>query len=663
VVGVALVAMPAIGAPARAQDTTQAWQIIQPPQSSLVFARDGSLIGELGRELRTSVSLKTLPKYLPQAFIAVEDQRFYEHDGVDIIGIGGAIKDIVGGRPRGASTITQQLVGNMHPTIVDRSDKSLGRKLREQGAAREMEKHYGKEQILEAYLNQISFGHGWFGVETAARRYFGKGAARLTLAEAATLAAMPKGPALYDPIRYPDRVRQRRNTVLELMVEQKYISRAEATVAKREPVRTVPNTGLAVVAPYAVDAARRFAEQAGIPVMSGGYRIYTTVDVALQGDAAAALLAGTARVEARDGYSRPTLAKHAKGRPDYLQGAVVALDAQSGDVLALVGGRDYAESPFNRAVNAQRQPGSSFKPIVYAAAVADSIPPNEIVYDTALAIAMDNRTVYRPRNADGEFLGPMTMRDAMAHSRNPVAVQLAMRIGMDSIAALASRMGLETTVAPFPSSAIGASAVHPLDFVATFTAFANNGAAVEPRLIRRIEDRAGRTVLAPGAREPEQVLDPGVAFIVRDMMRDVVERGTARSVRGYVPSEIPVAGKTGTTDDNTDVWFVGMTPELVAGVWLGFDRPATIAPGAAGGSLAAPIWGDMIARYYKGRSAGAWNPPEDVVAVQLDRATGQPPTELTPPDRIYTEYFLAGTEPGAVRLDPWSIFSRGPITW
>ncbi|HJU88727.1 MAG TPA: PBP1A family penicillin-binding protein, partial [Gemmatimonadaceae bacterium] len=648
---------------AQDSDNVEPWRIITPAQSSLVYARDGSLIGEFGRQLRTSISIRTLPKYVPQAFVAVEDQRFYQHDGVDIVGIGGALKDMVGGKPRGASTITQQLVGNMHPTIVDRTDRSLGRKLREQAAAREMEKHYSKEQILEAYLNQISFGHGWYGIETASRRYFGKSASRLTLAEAAALASMPKGPAIYDPIKYPDRVRQRRNVVLQLMVEQKYISRAEAERAKKEPVRAVPNNGLAVQAPYAVDAARRMAEQAGVPVMTGGFKIYTTIDPNLQGAASDALLAGTARVEARPGYSRPTLAKHEKGKPDYLQGAVIALDATSGDVLALVGGRDFSESPFNRATQALRQPGSSFKPLVYARAIADSIAPNEIVSDTAIAISMDNRTVYRPKNADGEFLGPLTLREALVHSRNPVAVQLAQRITMDSVAALASNVGLETPVSRFPAAAIGASEVHPLDFVATFTTFANNGAAVEPRLIRRVEDRSGRTVLAPGARDPVQVLDPGVAFIVRDMMRDVVERGTAKSVRSYVPGEIPVAGKTGTTDDNTDVWFVGMTPEIVAGVWLGFDRPATIAPGAAGGTLAAPIWGDMIARAYRERHSGSWNPPENVVAVDLDRVTGLPADDLTPPERRYTEYFLSGTEPGGVRLNPWAVFSWGPITW
>jgi 1A family penicillin-binding protein len=658
----AAAALPSL-ALAQDSDGVEPWQIVTPPQSSLVFARDGSLIGEFGKQLRTSISIRTLPRYVPQAFVAVEDHRFYQHDGVDIVGIGGALKDMVGGKPRGASTITQQLVGNMHPTIVDRTDRSIGRKLREQAAAREMEKHYTKEQILEAYLNQISFGHGWHGIETAARRYFGKSASRLTLAEAAALAAMPKGPAIYDPIKYPDRVRQRRNVILDLMVEQKHISRADANAAKKEPVRAVPNNGLAATAPYAVDAARRFAEQAGVPVMNGGFRLYTTIDPGLQESATAALLAGTARVEARAGYSRPTLAKHQKGEPDYLQGAVVALDATSGDVLALVGGRDFAESPFNRATQALRQPGSSFKALVYARAIADSVPPNEMVSDTAIAIEMDNRTVYRPKNADGEFLGPLTLREALVHSRNPVAVQLGQRLTMDSVAALASRVGLETPVSRFPASAIGASEVHPLDFVATFTTFANNGAAVEPRLIRRIEDRAGRTVLAPGAREPVQVLDPGVAFIVRDMMRDVVERGTAKSVRSYVPAEIAVAGKTGTTDDNTDVWFVGMTPEIVAGVWLGFDRPATIAPGAAGGSLAAPIWGDMIARFYKGRRSGAWNPPENIVAVELDRLTGLPADDVTAPENRYTEYFLLGTEPGGVRLNPWAVFSWGPISW
>lgn len=648
-----------LAAPLPAQSTGEPWQIVQPPQSSLVLARDGSLIGEVGKEWRTSISLRSLPKYVPEAFIAVEDQRFYQHDGVDVVGLAAALKDALGGHARGASTITQQLVGNMHPDVINRADRSIGRKLREQAAAREMEKHYTKEQILEAYLNQIHFGHGWYGIEAASRHYFAKPATQLTLAEAATLAALPKGPAIWDPIRHPDRARQRRNLVLKLMAEQGYITTAQADAAARLPVITAPNAGMPAAAPYVVDVVQREAEAAGIPVSGGGYRIITTIDPALQQAANEALDAGLDRVEAREGYRHATYAKHPKGSTDYLQGMVVALDPLTGDVLALVGGRDYAQSPFNRAVNAVRQPGSAFKPIVYAEALRDSIPPNEIVPDTALAIPMPDGSVYHPDNADGLFLGPLTMREALVRSRNPVAVQLGLRVGIDSVAALARRLGIGAPIAPYPSSAIGATAVRPIDLVAAYTAFDNLGSVVEPRFIRRIEDRTGRTVWTPPARAPRFALDPRIAFIVRDMLRDVVARGTATVVRRYVPERIPVAGKTGTTNDNTDVWFIGMTPEVVAGVWLGFDRPQPIGAYAAGGSLAAPIWGDMIARYYQGgRPTGSWDdPPAGLVTAELDRDTGALATETTPPEKRYTEYFIAGTEP----VNPWALWSSGPI--
>ncbi|MGH7717801.1 MAG: transglycosylase domain-containing protein, partial [Gemmatimonadaceae bacterium] len=478
--GPAVAALAVIATAAPAQDgdgaATEPWRIIQPAQSTLVLGRDGSLIGEIGKEWRTSVSIRTLPRYLPQAFVAIEDHRFYQHDGVDVVGIAGALRDMVRGQPRGASTITQQLVGNMHPDIIDRTDRSISRKLREQGAAREMEKHYSKEQILEAYLNQISFGRGWYGVEAAARHYFGKPAARLTLAEAATLAALPKGPALYDPIRYPDRARERRDLVLDRMADEKYITPAQAEEAKRVPVVTAPNAGMSAYAPYLVDLVRRDADRAGVPLANGGYRVHTTIDPALQRDATTALREGLARVEARPGYRHLTYEKRTRGRTDYLQGMSVMLDASSGDVLALVGGRDYSESQFNRAVLALRQPGSAFKPIVYAAAVRDSIAASEVVADTALSIPQENGTLYSPANSDGLFMGEMSLRDALAKSRNPVAVELGQRVGMDTVIALARRLGIDTPIAPYPSSAIGASAVRPLDFVAAFTSFANLGA-------------------------------------------------------------------------------------------------------------------------------------------------------------------------------------------
>ncbi|HEX5832184.1 MAG TPA: penicillin-binding transpeptidase domain-containing protein, partial [Gemmatimonadaceae bacterium] len=461
--------------------------------------------------------------------------------------------------------------------------------------------------------------------------------------------------------RHPERARSRRNLVLEAMAAQRWVTRAQAEAAKREPLRTVPNAGLSVAAPYFVDAVRTQAERAGVPLSRGGYRVYTTLDPALQRAAESALAEELRAVEARRGYPHLRYAGHPKGRTDYLQGAVIALDAASGEVRALVGGRDYAESQFNRAINGRRQPGSAFKPFVYATALADSLPANTMVADTALAIPLPNGSVYRPANADHRFLGPLTMREALVRSRNPVAVELAQQAGMDRVIANAHAAGIETPITSYPSAALGASVVQPLDLVAAYATLATQGVRVEPRLVRQVEDAEGKVVWTPRRPAPSLAMDPGVAFIVRDMLRDAVERGTATAVRRYLPRSVPVAGKTGTTNDNSDVWFVGMTPELVAGVWLGFDTPKSIAPGAAGGSLAAPVFGRMMGSWYGGRGVPEWRPPPHLVTAELDRATGEPASVFTPVEQRYTEYFLPGTEPGALRVSPWKLFQWGPI--
>ena len=658
--GLALAAGPiAAQQPAAQLPASEPWRIVRPMQSSLVLARDGSLIGEIGKEWRTNVALGSLPRHLSQAFIAVEDRRFYQHDGVDMIGVAAAIRDNLMGGSRGASTITQQLVGNMHPDLIDRTDRSISRKLKEQAAAREMEKHYTKALILEAYLTQISFGRGFYGVEAAARHFFGKPAARLSIAESASLAALPKGPAIYDPVRFPDRNRNRRDAIIGLMQEQGFINAEQARLAKAEPLRTSPNLGMSVAAPYFVDAVRTRVERAGVPVSEGGFTILTTLDPALQRQAEIALVEGTAAVEARPGYRHQTFAKKSRGSTDYLQGALVAIDPATGDVRALVGGRNYQESQFNRATNGVRQPGSTFKPIVYARAIMDSTPPNAMLADEPLELRYDSQ-VYRPKNADGEFLGRITMREALAKSRNPVAVRLWDAAGADSVIALAQRMGLTAPIAPYPSSAIGASVVRPIDLVGAFTAIANLGSAVEPRFVLRVDDPAGRAVYGQPVRFLAPAMDSSVAYVVRGIMREAVESGTAASVRRYIPASVPVAGKTGTTDDNSDVWFVGITPQIVAGVWLGFDRPKTITPGAAGGSLAAPIFGQMLARW-GGLSVDPWSPPSGVVVAELDRLTGLLAESETPPERRYMENFVAGTEPAALRIDARRLFRMGPI--
>jgi 1A family penicillin-binding protein len=669
-----VVASGAIAQTPAAGSTGEVWQIVQLAQSSRVLARDSSLIGDIGHEIRNSVSLKSLPWYVPKAFIAVEDQRFYEHNGVDARALAGAIiGKIVGNNRGGGSTITQQLVGYMHPDIIDRRDMSPSRKLHEQSAALEMERHYSKDDILQAYLNQINLGRGWFGVEAASWHYFGHPAARLTLAEAATLAGLPKSQPYYDPIGHPDRSKERRNLILQMMADQKYISQDLADKTKAEPVVTAPNSGMSAAAGYFVDAVRQQAERAGIPVMNGGYRIYTTLDPVLQRSAVTAVVDGTTKIEATEGYKHLTQAAAKGNQTDYLQAMAIAIDPITGDVRALVGGRNYQRAPFNRAVNAIRQPGSSIKPIVYAKAIEDSIPANAIIPDTALTIPLISGEDYKPDEIDGKFwgsrsysggkdIGAMTMREGLIRSRNMVAIQLGMRVGMDSVAALSQRMGITTKMDPVPASAIGASAVHPIDLVAAYTAFANNGQIVQPRFITRINDLSGRAVYSRPPSTPQQVLDPRVAFIMRDMMRDVAERGSGTRARQLVPDNVPVAGKTGTTNDNVDVWFVGVTPEIVAAVWLGFDRKKTIMKGAVGGLLAAPIWGQMIGKYYAGRSSAGWGPPPDGLAyAEIDRDTGGLANPMTAPDKRYIEYFLPGTEPVELRMNPLTVPQWGPL--
>ncbi|MDB4884505.1 MAG: penicillin-binding protein family, partial [Gemmatimonadetes bacterium] len=466
---------------------------------------------------------------------------------------------------------------------------------------------------------------------------------------------LPKTPVGYDPSRFPDKAKSRRDLILGLMAEQGFITPELAERTKREPVKTARDNGMSAPAQYFVDAARQAAERAGVNVSAGGYRLHTTLDPQLQRAAVQALVDGTAKVEQRKGYKHPTFAA-SKDKRDALEGAIVAIEPQSGDVRALVGGRNYALAPFNRATLSLRQPGSSFKPFVYAKALEDSMSAATIVPDTALAVPLENGRVYRPENSDGKFMGPLTLREALTHSRNPVAVQLALRVGLDSVAAIAHRAGIGTPIAEVPASALGASVVRPLDYVAAYTVWANLGSAVEPRLLSRIEDANGRVVLQRGPSVPQSTIDPRIAFIVRDMMRDAVERGTGTAARNAVPANVPVAGKTGTTNDNVDVWFMGMTPDLVAGVWLGFDRPRTIAPGVAGGSLAAPIWGAMMASYYASHPAPpAWVPPVGLVTAELDRVTGLLADTTTPPVRRYTEYFIPGTEPEPLRSVPWKV--------
>lgn len=641
---------------AAAQGRDTAVTIVRPPLATVVYDRQGGLLAEIGPQARSWVRIIDLPLYVGQAFVATEDRRFYLHDGVDVIGVVGAIRDnlLRGFGSRGASTITQQLVGTMFPDVVDRREITISRKLREAELARALERRHTKAEILEAYLNYINFGHGWYGIEAAARHYFGKRAVELTLAETATLAALPKSPVDYDARAHPDRALQRRNLVLRLMQSQRYITEAQLRAAMLEPLRVVPNDGFSARAPYVVEWVRQWlVGRYGLStVNTGGLIVTTSIDPALQEAANNALALGLARVESMPGYRWPRYgtpqAQPGAGRTPYVQGLLVALDPQSGDVLALIGGRNFRDSEFNRAVQGSRQAGSAFKPFVYATALAQGVLPTTILNDAPLSLPKGDGTRWTPENSDGTWSGPVTARTALSRSINIPAIRLALSVGMDSVTATARRLGISTEIPPFAATAIGAADVRPLELIAAYGAFATLGAYTPPRVVTLVQDATGVPIYEAPPSMPAEVLDSRIAFQMVSMLEDVVARGTGTAARrAGLPGSLPLAGKTGTTNDNADVWFIGFTPNLVAGVWLGFDRPQTIARGAYGGTLAAPIWSLFAHEAYRRLSVPApWQPPPGLVAVRVRRRDGAlAPNDST--DASYTEYFLEGTEPSA----------------
>jgi penicillin-binding protein 1A len=567
----------------------------------------------------------------------------------------GAIRDNIlrGFGSRGASTITQQLVGAMFPDQVDRREITISRKVREAELARALERRHTKAEILEAYLNYINFGHGWYGVAAAARHYFGKSATSLSLAEAALLAALPKSPVQYDPRAYPGAALRRRNLVLQRMADQGYITPSELRAAQTTPLRVARDEGYSVRAPYMVEAVRQWmADRHGLTaVNTAGFTVVTTVDPALQDAAGVALREGLTRVESLPGYRWPrygtTGVRPGIGGTPYLQGLFVAVDPATGDVVALVGGRDFRDSEFNRATQGLRQAGSAFKPFVYAAALSAGLPPTTLLKDVPLSLPRGDGTRWAPENVDGTFAGDVTMRTALSRSINVATIRLALEVGLDSVILAARRAGLTTPIPSVAPTAIGAADVRPLELIASYATFASLGATVTPRLVTLVQDADGIPVYESPAPAPVQVLDRRIAFQLTSLLRDVVETGTGTAARRGLSAELPVAGKTGTSNENADVWFIGFTPDLVAGVWLGFDQRQTIMRGAFGGTLAAPIWAQFARTVYRQRPVPSdWPVPPGLVAVRVRRSDGSPVPSDTSSASV-TEYFLEGTEPTA----------------
>ncbi len=632
-----------------------------PDQASKVYAADGRLITDLGLERRTVIPLGEMSPYVKTAFLATEDKRFYSHHGIDWYRVFGAIRTNVFALrfAEGFSTITMQLARNIWDEDISGTDKSLRRKLREAHVALDIERKYPKDKILEIYLNQIPLGNGAYGVEAASQRYFGKSVRDLNVAEAATLAAIPKAPTRYNPRRNPNLNIQRRNTVLNLLRDNGLLNAEDTERWKAYPLLLSSHSDFSGVAEYFVEYVRQQLEaRFGRELYTSGYRIYTTLDLDIQQAAERALEARLEAIESgADGkFTHETYRQYMESRTDnadnsgrtttpYLQGLAVTLEAKTGYIRAMVGGRDFDDSKFNRATQALRQPGSTFKPIVYAAALEAGYPLSHVMVDDPLTVELDpTEPPWAPQNYDLEFDGPMTLRRALYLSRNIIAIKLGMELGEQAVISEASKFGITTRVPAFPSIHIGSADVIPLEMIAAYTTFANLGFRTVPNAVLRVEDRSGKIVWQPPVRTVE-VMDTLHAWLMTDVLRDVVRHGTAvGSVGARV--NFPAGGKTGTTNDGYDVWFIGFTPDMVTGLWIGFDQPKKIKANAQGGVLVGPAWSAMMREVYERRSLpSAWSRPAGLSALDVDKTTGYKATPFCPKDVHYIESFIPGTEP------------------
>jgi 1A family penicillin-binding protein len=602
------------------------------------------------------VKLASLPPTVREAFLAVEDQRFYKHSGIDWRRVAGAARANLraGGFEQGFSTITMQIARNLFPERIPGRARTLKRKLLEIRVAREIERCFGKDEILELYLNHIAFGQGTRGIEAASLVYFGREAKTLTLAESALLAALPKAPSRYDPRAHPDAARVRRDLVLRLMEKQGRVSPDAARAARAEPLGVAQAPPPRAVDPlnsaYFADAVRATLERAlGDSLYAQPVRVFTTLDLGAQREAVAALEAQLRMIESGKlgAFGGAHYAPGPPGSTPYLQGAVVLMDARSGDVLAWLGGRDSGQSQFDRVASARRLAGSAFKPFVYAAAFGRGFALSQPLVDEPFALPLSDGSFWEPKNFGDTYDGRVSVRQALVTSKNVPTVHLAEAVGRPVVASLAGRAGIEG-VPLEPSMALGTVAVSPLQLTAAYTAFAAGGVRALPRLVLRVETMDHR-VLWSSQPERAPVVDAGVAFLVTQALRDAIDRGSgARARRGGFRGA--AAGKTGTTNDGTDAWFVGYTPELAAGVWIGFDEPRPIVRGATGGRLAAPVWGRLMAAVAGSRKpARDWPTPNGIVVREVDSWSGLVLAEGCGSwsDSSYREFFLEGFVPAS----------------
>jgi len=610
-------------------------EIFQPGEPSILYSDRGEPFASLAPEFRVFMSLDRIPKLVQQAVLDAEDAQFYQHGAISLKGMArAALRNLTGAKLKeGGSTITQQLAKSLFLS----PERTLSRKLKEIQLAQEIEGRYSKDKILEMYLNAIYFGGGAYGIEAAARTYFGKSVGKLSLTEAALLAGLPKAPSAYSPFSDLKRAKERRDYVLGRMEKEKHISGAQAKAAVRQPIVLNPFFQGRGIAPAFIDFVRKELEPrfGQVLLAKGGLRIYTTLNLQMQRTATEVLRGGIAEIE-------KTQAARRKGAgPDApaLEGALVALDPATGEIRTMVGGRDYARSQWNRAVQANRQPGSAFKPFVYAVAFDRGFTPASLLEDfpVSYSIPQNGRLVeWSPVNFDRQFRGEVTLRRALEESINVPTVRLLEAVGIDPVISLAYRMGIVSDLRREYGLALGVSELNLLELTSAYGVFANRGIRVPPRGVRKVASPTG-DVLEVTEEPGERILREEVAFLITSILQGAVERGTAK--RAKIPG-YNVSAKTGTSQDVADVWLVGYVPRLAAGLWIGFDQPRSLGSHESAGRLGAPVWADFMGRVLPDVPAETVPIPEGVFPTQVSWRTGLP-TGPEDPEAI-TEFFIRG---------------------
>ena len=571
------------------------------PERSTVYDVDGKIYSRLAGANRLKVSLSEVSPQFIAAVLAREDTRFYEHKGIDWRGVLRAlVRDVLSmSAKEGASSLTMQLARNSLPL----GGRTFNRKLLEAMVALRIEREFTKQQILELYVNRIYFGTGCYGVETASQAYFGKNASKLNLSEAALLAGLIRSPNRFSPLKNPEGAAIQRDAVLERMVQLKKITPAQADQAKKNKVVTHPKRMPQIQENYAMDAVQR-----GLSLIltedqmdDGGLSIYTTLDPSVQNAAQDALETQLSKIERQPNFRHPSKAEYKppeNGEGDaampYLEGAVVVIDNVSGGIRALVGGRDYAQSKFNRALApANRQVGSAFKPFVYAIAFSHGLLPGAAISDGPIRPGeIDGAGNWSPANSDGTYGGVMPCSYGLVHSRNTMSVRVGQFAGLDAVQKIANDLGIAQKIPHGPASYIGSFESNLKDLTSAYTVFPNAGVRRQAYIIERIDDQQHKPIYL-AAHITSQAVDPGAAWMTSEVMEDVLTKGTAASARS-LGFRLPAAGKTGTTNDYKDAWFVGFTSTLTCGVWVGFDQPTTIVARGYGAALALPVWAQVM---------------------------------------------------------------------